>query len=181
MYSSKSKLQTVTCDCVRHCCTCSALRCTCYHGLRSVFFCDFIHDCDQKRMYVHYRSFWAVALAFVRGVFVSVRFEVEVRGGGVRSRKGSEIVFPCLKQNNLCVIISMLIVCWGSVIPRSGLRVFCVGWGKDVDEETSSCVCVCSCATLITGTSGSSVPGNFTMSLKHLWEGRHDAVCMGWY
>lgn len=63
------------------------------------------------------------------------------RGGGVRSRKGSGIVFPCLKQNNLCVIISMLIVCWGSVIPRSGLRVFCVGWGKDVDEETSSSVC----------------------------------------
>lgn len=62
-------------------------------------------------MRVQYRSSRAVVLAFVRGVFVSVRFEVEVRGGGVRSRKGSGIVFPCSKQNNLCVIISMLIVC----------------------------------------------------------------------
>lgn len=132
-------------------------------------------DYDQQRMCVRYRSSFEQWrwLLFVVFLWVS---DLRWRWG-----EGSEIVLPCSKQNNLCVIISMLIVCWGSVIPRSGLRVFCVGWGKDVDEETSSCMCVCSCATLFTGTSGSSVPGNLTMSLKDLSEARRDTVCMGWY
>jgi len=97
----------------------------CYHGSGSVLFYDFIQE-----------GLWSVENACTIQVLASAGAgfclwcfcECQIWGGGegrgARSRKGSGIVFPCSKQNNLCVIISVLIVCWGSAIPRIGAQLF---------------------------------------------------------
>lgn len=54
------------------------------------FTISFRRDCDQ---HVQYRSSRALELAFVCGVFVSVRFEVEVRGGVQDQERGLGLCF----------------------------------------------------------------------------------------